>query len=114
VPFDSEHLPPVGIVNAAGAFTITSSGVYEIAFGYQSTSQTGQVSWHYNLEINGLSVSGADLRQRYGVNAPAQFGELATSATYLLQLNAGDVVEMVNQGPATRINAAFINFIKVM
>lgn len=114
IPFTLTHVTPVNITNSSGAFTISQAGVYEISFGYQATSSVEEQIWNFAISVNGTTISATNLLLAYGTLSDGTlFTRQAASATYMLLLQAGDIVEVVNAGPSTSINAAFINMIRI-
>lgn len=116
IPYNSTHVTPLNITNTSGAFTISEAGIYSISFGYESSSTSGppaQTSWNFILRINGTTVPATNLVQAYGA-ASFTSATIGTAGTYIIQLFAGDVVEVTNSKVTTSsIIRAFINMVKI-
>lgn len=114
IPFTLAHLAPVGISNTTGVFTVSEAGIYEMSFGFTSTSDTTETNWNYGITVNNLTIPFTNLLQAYGSTGGGFInGQFPIAGTFLVQLQAGDAVRIVNAGSAVSIDTAFVQFIKI-
>lgn len=111
IPFFAEFVVPSGTVNALGNVTVSESGLYEVSFGYTTSPGSGQ--WTFGVAVNNSLVTGVVLDATVGTISTTLSQE-GPSGSYIISLNAGDVVSVLNTlGSTTSIDSAFISIRKV-
>ena len=87
IPFSNNEASS-GITNAAGLFTFSKSGVYQVTFGVFTNESSDQL----DIELNGTLVPGGRL---------IPFPSLINTITVMFTAVAGDTLQVKNTGGQT-------------
>lgn len=111
IPFTDVLLPSQGILLSSGQFLFTESGTYEISYGYTTAGPIAD-TWIFNLYLNGSPLTGTRLEEDT-VNLDGTPTQESPAGTYAINITAGDIITVVNEGANPNIVAAFISIKKI-